>query len=209
MRPKLKICGMNHNVAEVAALKPDFLGFIFYGESKRNFTGTIPNLDAAIQKVGVFVNATLEEVLEKVQEYGLDIAQLHGDESPAFCRMLKTRLETSFERSIHIWKVFPIHDNFDFEILTPYETVVDLYLFDTKGKERGGTGKLFNWELLNGYPSTKQFVLSGGIGPEQLTDVKEFMNLGLPVHAIDVNSMFELGPGLKDIKKLNDFMHEL
>ncbi len=216
MKLLLKICGMKHNMAEVGKLQPDYLGFIFYIKSPRFFDGEIPSLPLGIKKVGIFVNATLEEILWKVEKYKLDVIQLHGEESTDFCIRLKGGLSRRFgsaqpdkNDTFEIWKVFSIRDKFNFEILKPFENVVDKFLFDTKGAEKGGTGKTFDWEILKNYPSKKSFILSGGIGLEEVDVLQELLNTDLPIHAIDVNSKFESEPGIKDVSKLKSFIEIL
>ncbi|MCM4153880.1 phosphoribosylanthranilate isomerase [Arenibacter sp. N53] len=209
---KLKVCGMNLNTLEVAALSPDYLGFIFWKPSKRFFEGNIPQLPPTIKKVGVFVDATIEEVLKNIETFGLDAVQLHGKESPEFCRNLKRlnndRTKAPGAANLKIIKVFSIKDDFDFGVLTPYEEVCDYYLFDTKGKLPGGNGYTFSWEVLKNYPSTKPYFLSGGIGLDEIEKIKQFQHRpeSKYCHAIDVNSKFELEPGLKDIDKLKKFI---
>jgi len=188
---------MKHNTAEVAELQPDYLGFIFYAKSARNFTGSAPNLPHSVKRVGVFVNASLKDISEKIKTFKLDVVQLHGDESPEFCQALK---------GAEIWKVFSIRDSFNFNRLTLYDTVVDKFLFDTKGKERGGNGFTFNWSALAGYPLTKPFILSGGIGLTEIDSLQQILKTELPIYAIDVNSKFEDRPGLKNTRQLTQFM---
>lgn len=200
---KLKICGMKHNVAEVATLQPDYLGFIFYEKSKRNYTAQLPELPSGIMKVGVFVNASEAFISEKTKTYQLDVLQLHGEETPAFCKKIKKK------NKVEVWKVFGIKDSFDFSILVAYEPFVDKFLFDTKGKEKGGNGYTFDWNLLKKYPSKTPFILSGGIGLDQLEDLHEIQNTTLPIYAIDVNSKFETQPGLKNTTDLKKFKDEL
>ncbi len=199
----LKVCGMKYpdNISEVAALQPNYLGFIFWKSSKRFFDGTIPNLSDKIKKVGVFVDAALEEVNEKVQQFHLQAVQLHGAESPSYCQQLK-------QTNVEIIKVLSVGVDFDFSQLEPYEQVCDFYLFDTKGELPGGNGYAFEWKLLENYPSTKPYFLSGGIGLEDEDSLKEFFTKPESKHcyAIDVNSKFELEPGLKDIPKLKEFL---
>ena len=197
---KLKICGMKYpeNILEVGALLPDYMGFIFWKKSARYFNGIIPELPKSIQKVGVFVNATLEEILEKIEKHDLQAVQLHGEESVEFCKTLKKKIPKEME----VIKVFSILDTFDFAALKPYEPVCDYFLFDTKGKLPGGNGTIFDWKVLEKYPSSKPFFLSGGIGIEEMEAVNEILKTNLPVYAIDVNSKFEIEPGLKNIKLL-------
>lgn len=203
---RIKVCGMNLNTSAVAALNPDYLGFIFWEPSKRNFEEKQLILPHRIKKVGVFVDAYIEEIVEKVNTHQLLAVQLHGNETPEFCRILKSAL-----KGIDIIKVFSIKEAFDFTVLQPFESVCEYYLFDTKGKLPGGNGYKFNWEVLKAYPSNKPFFLSGGIGLEDVETIKEFMGRPESKHcyAIDVNSKFEIAPGLKDIAKLNDFINFL
>ncbi|WP_299624479.1 phosphoribosylanthranilate isomerase [uncultured Tenacibaculum sp.] len=212
---KLKICGMKYvdNIRQVAELKPDYLGFIFYEKSKRNFEGIIPEIPKGIKKTGVFVNEYLEILISLAEEYKLEAIQLHGDESVEYIKELKGHLESSREEKrlpkVEIIKVFGIKDEFDFSVLEPYEAVVDYFLFDTKGKERGGNGVTFDWKVLEGYNSEKPFFLSGGIGLHEVAKVKEIIKTDLPVYALDVNSKFEKEPGLKSVKDLKKFINQV
>ena len=194
------------NIRQVAELKPDYLGFIFYERSKRNFEGIIPEIPKGIKKTGVFVNEYLEILVSLAEEYKLEALQLHGDESVAYIQEIKKHLP-----KVEIIKVFGIKDAFDFSILEAYESVVDYFLFDTKGKERGGNGVVFDWTVLKNYPSTKPFFLSGGIGLEEVPDVLAFLRRQESQYcvALDVNSKFETEPGLKSIKKLKKFKNEI
>ena len=199
---KLKVCGMNKNTAEIAALRPDYLGFIFWEPSKRFFERDLPSIPHSVKKVGVFVDERIVVIAEKVKKFGLLFVQLHGNESPAFCDQLKKQIP-----QIKIIKVFSIKDDFDFNQLKHFEDVCDFYLFDTKGKLPGGNGYAFNWEVLKDYPSSKPYFLSGGIGLEEIDSIKAF--IGRPearfCHAIDVNSKFEIEPGLKNIEKVKEY----
>jgi phosphoribosylanthranilate isomerase len=188
---KLKICGMKYpdNIVEVSQLLPDYLGFIFYEKSSRFFDGEIPEIPKSIKKVGVFVDATLEEIISKIKKYDLNVVQLHGNETPEFCKNIK-------QENIEIIKVFSVNDDFDFEVVKPFGAVSDYFLFDTKGKLPGGNGITFNWQILEKYNSIKPFFLSGGIGIEDIEKIKQ---MNLPIYAIDVNSKFEIEPGLKNI----------
>ncbi len=203
---KLKVCGMKYpdNIEHVAALQPDYLGFIFYEKSARHFKGDIPKLPNTIKKVGVFVDAAFEEVIEKINTHHLQAVQLHGNESPEYCRKL-------ISEDIQVIKVFSVKDNFDFSVLKPYESICDFYLFDTKGKLPGGNGYTFDWSVLKKYPSTKPYFLSGGIGLNQVETIKSFFNKeeSKYCYAIDVNSKFEIEPGLKNIEKLKEFKSQL
>ena len=207
MNVKLKICGMKHNIAEVAKLQPDYLGFIFYDKSPRFFNAEeIPQLPAGVKKVGVFVDENISKVIELTKKYALDIIQLHGNESNAYVRDLQSNLEFS---DTLVWKAFSLDDEFDFSELSSYENTVDKFLFDTKGKEKGGNGYTFNWEILKGYTLKKPFILSGGIGLDEIESLKELLQTDLPIYAIDVNSRLETKPGLKNIEDLKRFKNEL
>ncbi len=209
---------MKLNTAEVAALQPDYLGFIFWEPSSRFFDVEIPELPDHIQKVGVFVDASVEEIINKIKKYDLQAVQLHGEESPELCDELRVRsnkirarlntVETSHVgKYLKIIKVFSIKHDFDFNLLKAYEAACDYYLFDTKGKLPGGNGYAFDWRVLENYPSTKPYFLSGGIGLEDVEAVKEFMKRPEAeyCYAIDVNSRFEVEPGLKDVEGLKQF----
>ncbi|WP_445955063.1 phosphoribosylanthranilate isomerase [Yeosuana sp.] len=234
---KLKVCGMKYqdNIEQVAALQPDYLGFIFYEKSARHFDSAIPKLPESIKKVGVFVDEEIETVVDLIKTHDLQAVQLHGEESPEYCLKLKrhyeerndevisskesdchtsTALSTgSFEKKsrndekLEIIKVFSIKNEFDFNILKPYENVCDYFLFDTKGKLPGGNGYTFDWSVLNSYPSSKPFFLSGGIGLDEVESVLSFLRKqeSKYCYAIDVNSKFEIEPGLKNIDLLQKF----
>jgi phosphoribosylanthranilate isomerase len=213
---KLKVCGMKYqdNIEQVAALQPDYLGFIFYTKSTRNFGAqTIPVISDAIKKTGVFVDANINFIIDKIKGYGLKAVQLHGKESPKFCNDLRNCYAelVSTTQPIEVIKVFSIKDEFNFEALKPYENVCDYFLFDTKGKLPGGNGYTFNWNVLNHYPFTKPFFLSGGIGLEQIDAIKKFQKSEASkyCYAIDVNSKFEIQPGLKKIEALKEFKNSV
>ncbi|MEC3907152.1 phosphoribosylanthranilate isomerase [Tamlana sp. 2201CG12-4] len=211
---KLKVCGMKYsdNIKQVAALQPDYLGFIFYEKSARHFDAEIiPDISNTIKKTGVFVDASLGFILEKINKYGLNAIQLHGKESPEYCKDLTRIITDSAINFVDIVKVFSIKDEFNFDALKPYEGVCNYYLFDTKGKLPGGNGYTFDWNVLNNYPSTKPYFLSGGIGVDQIEDIKLFVNSEASTYcyALDVNSKFEIKPGLKDIDKLKEFKENL
>ena len=205
---KLKICGMKfqENILEVAALQPDYLGFIFYDKSARFFDGEIPKLPKEIKKVGVFVNASLEYIRARIEKYDLQAVQLHGSESPEFCAVLQHQFS-----EIEIIKVFSIKEEFDFKVLQAFENVCDYFLFDTKGKLPGGNGYTFNWEVLKNYSSTKPYFLSGGIGFDAVEKIVNFLkeDASKYCYVIDVNSKFELEPGLKNSKTLKAFKNTL
>ena len=210
---KIKVCGMKfpENIQQIALLKPDYMGFIFYPKSPRNFENEIPIISENITKPGVFVDASLDFVLNIVQKHGFKAVQLHGNESFSYCEDLRKILssECSASENIEIFKVFGIKDSFDFSILKAYEPFVDYFLFDTKGKEKGGNGYTFNWKVLMEYPSKKPIILSGGIGVEELDKIEQILKTDLPIYALDLNSKFEKSPGLKDAEKLKYFLQKL
>ena len=201
------------NILKVGSLQPDYLGFIFYEKSPRNFTGPLPEVSESIKKIGVFVNATTEEVTDKVSQFNLNGIQLHGSEPAEYIKELKLKLQKSVQSGAlsnlpFIIKVFSVKDHFDFSTLNTYEPLVDYFLFDTKGVYAGGNGFTFNWELLKAYPSKKPFFLSGGIGIAQLEAIEK-IDPNLPVHAIDINSQFEQEAGLKNSTLVKEFKSKL
>lgn len=208
---QIKVCGMKYqdNIKNVAELQPDYLGFIFYKDTPRHFDTIIPNISKKIKKVGVFVNAEIGTIVENVNKFKLDAVQLHGEESPYFCSILRST--SLISRPFELIKVFSVKEEFNFEVLEPYDAICDFYLFDTKGKLPGGNGYTFNWSLLNDYPSTKPFFLSGGIGLDQVSAIKQFKNSEASkyCYAIDVNSKFETEPGLKNTSILREFINKL
>lgn len=210
----IKVCGMKYpeNMLEIATLKPTYMGFIFWEPSPRFFSDAIPEkLPEDIKTTGVFVNETLEAILNKVKKYNLQAVQLHGKETADFCCKLKKAASAKLNRNLEIIKVFSIKDTFNFEQLKPYEPCCDFYLFDTKGKLPGGNGYTFNWKLLYNYPSQKPYFLSGGIGITELPNLKKFLKepLAKLCYAIDLNSRFETEPGLKDLKLLKTFTDDI
>lgn len=205
---KLKICGMKNpeNIQAVAELKPNFMGFIFYEKSPRNVTGELDKnvlkaLPESIKKIGVFVNANSEFITKQVAEYQLDGVQLHGNESPELCSQLKAH-------NVLVFKAFSVDDNFDFTVTEPYKRFVDYFLFDTKATGgHGGHGVAFDWKVLNGYDNEVPFLLAGGVSLENVEEVKKLTYLN--IFGIDVNSKFEIEPGLKDVEKLRELKSQL
>jgi len=210
MDVKLKICGMKlpENIQSVTTLKPDYLGFIFFRDSKRFVDGLTPsfvkNLPAGIKRTGVFVNEELNRVAQLAVLYGLNAVQLHGQEPVKYCIALKGLLA---DAGIQLIKAFGVDENFDFNVVNAYANVVDYFLFDTQTPDHGGSGKTFNWSLLKNYTLNKPYFLSGGIALESVEQLKQINDPRL--YAIDINSRFELAPGLKDIDKLKDFKNKL
>jgi len=188
------------NIRLIASIKPDYMGFIFFEGSSRYVFDSTPKLSTSIKKTGVFVNASYKTIVEKINTHNLQAVQLHGEESPEFCKTLQAL-------NVEIIKVFSIKNEFDFEVLTPYETVCDLYLFDTKGPLAGGNGYCFDWSVLESYPSSKPYFLSGGIGIENLDQLQEFKTSKAATHcfAVDVNSKFEVAAAKKNKELLEKF----
>lgn len=186
------------NIAALSDLAPDYMGFIFWKHSKRFVTTPTPDLPATIKKTGVFVDADPAYITATAKQHQLQALQLHGDESPDFCQKLKGL-------GLEIIKAFAVDTSFDFSVLKTYETVCDYFLFDTKGRLPGGNGSRFDWSVLQYYPSTKPFFLSGGIGTGDHSAIASIINLNLPLYAIDINSQFESEPGLKNIETIKQF----
>ena len=190
------------NREQVEALEVDLLGYIFYGPSKR-FVGDTPDaglFQSAKPKVGVFVNENAFEILGLAKNLGFEYIQLHGKENPKTCGLLKNQ-------GLKVLKAFPMDDDFKFATTEAFEGHVDYFLFDTKTKQHGGSGKKFNWQILENYTGNTPFFLSGGIGPDDSAEIKE---LNHPMLAgVDLNSGFEDEPGLKNIEKLKKFIEEI
>ena len=201
---RLKVCGMREleNISALSELDPNYIGFIFWSESSRFVNKKTPPLDKKIIKTGVFVDATFDYILTKIKDHQLDAVQLHGQESCSYCKVIK-------DYGLEVIKSFSIKNTFDFNTLEDYENSCDYYLFDTKGKLPGGNGFTFDWKILNEYPSQKPFFLSGGIGVDNLNEIKKLVKTKLPIHAIDVNSKFETAPGNKNIELLKKFKKEI
>lgn len=202
---KLKVCGMRDevNIAEVASLRPDYMGFIFYPNSKRyvgdNFI--VPEtLPSEIARVGVFVDEEKSVILQKAAVSQLRYIQLHGSETAEFCSDLKAN-------GLGVIKAFGVDIRFDFNNLAPYRHVVDFFLFDARGEMAGGNGITFDWRSLQRYDQKVPFFLSGGISPENITDVRDLKNMNL--HAVDINSGVEIRPGIKDPARIRDLQNKM
>ena len=204
IQPKIKVCGMRdlENIRELVKLEPDYIGFIFYEKSPRYIGEKISKeiLDAippSIKKVGVFVNATEREMKNAITENSLNVVQLHGNESPEMCQIIRMA-------GVEVIKAFPVDEEFDFHSIQRYRESCGFYLFDTKTPQYGGSGKQFDWTLLDKHNFTKPVFLSGGIGLEDAEKIIRLNNKDIKV--VDINSRFETEPGLKDIDKVKKFI---
>lgn len=202
---KIKVCGMKHpdNIRDLGTLPIDFMGMIFYEKSPRYVDKlTLEDLNLLpqyIERVGVFVNAEIDLIIEKVNQYSLHFIQLHGNESPEFCKELN--------RTLPIIKAFSISDVMDIEQTKAYDGLQGYFLFDTKTPQYGGSGQKFDWAILDSYTGHTPFLLSGGISIDDATEIRKIKHPQF--YGIDLNSKFEKEPGLKDIELLQQFIKEL
>ena len=203
--PIIKVCGMREakNIREVEASGVDWMGFIFWPKSSRYVSEVPSYLPTKCKRVGVFVDASIGDVMSQTEAFGLDLIQLHGQESPSYITQLRPHLPAL----IQIIKALNIATTSDLEAAKRYEGVVDYLLFDTKGKCVGGNGEKFDWSVLDDYAGSTPFLLSGGIGPDDAERVKAFHHP--KCIGIDLNSKFELSPALKDATKLQSFLSSL
>ncbi len=208
----IKVCGMRdtENIERLQQLGIDFMGLIRYPKSRRfiddSQVAKVSQLPLRSGTVGVYVNETFENILKDIIPLRLDLVQLHGDEDVAFAKAI-------LELKIKVFKAFQVDANFDFEILKPWQELAKehparlFFLFDTKSEQYGGSGKKFNWQLLDHYKGEVPFLLSGGITPGDVDSIDAFkhkMFMG-----VDLNSGFETEPGLKDISELTTFINKL
>jgi phosphoribosylanthranilate isomerase len=205
---QIKVCGMRNpdNIQNlIQEVRPDWMGLIFYSKSPRyvseDFAESIRL--AEVPKVGVFVNESIDFVLSKIDEFKLSNIQLHGNESPEYVQELKLRTAKK------LWKVISVRETIDWETLRDYIGLVEYFLFDTATSTHGGSGRKFNWKVLEGYPFEKGFLLSGGLDEESFKEVLELANQLPQLVGVDLNSKFEDSPGLKNIEKLKKFKERL
>lgn len=204
-----KVCGITQlkQLQQLDGLDIDFAGLIFYKDSPRYVGDKIAkedlkNSDFDLKKVGVFVNADYDEIMQVVEDYGLDVVQLHGDESPELCEELSEEVEV-----IKAFKVTDSQVSID-EMVADYDEVCDYYLFDTASSElEGGTGKQFDWKILSKAKIEKPFFLSGGIGVDDIEKVKKFKHPDY--YGVDINSKVEKDPGVKDMALVLQFRQGL
>lgn len=205
----IKVCGMRdaQNIREVDALGVDMFGFIFWKGSKRYCESKPEHLPAANKRVGVFVNAAISEIVEKVREYELYIIQLHGDEDLAYVTRLHKELDAASVKRPLVIRAIQVSSRSQVIKANMWDGFVDGILFETPTNGYGGSGESFDWSLLSSYRGKAPFFLTGGIGPNSIEALKEFSHpqwIG-----VDLNSRFEVEPGLKDINKLKVFVDEL
>ena len=203
---KVKVCGMRDagNIAETAALKPDYMGFIFYKPSPRNCFGMdssiIASLPEGIDPVMVSVDMTEDEIIETAGHYGFHVLQLHGKEAPEMCENLR-------RRGFKVIKAIGMHSKGSLKEMQEYTGAIDLFLLDTHTTSKGGSGRKFDWSILNDYDFKEPFMLSGGIGPD---DAETILSVRHPnFYGIDLNSRFESSPGIKNVPILHHFLHQL
>lgn len=205
---EIKVCGMREleNVLDlISQVNPDWMGLIFYPKSPRY----VPNELAedlkklTIKKVGVFVNESEEEILQKAEKFGLSAIQLHGKEGVDLVKSL------SQKTTCELWKVVSVANEINWKDLEGFLPYVSKFLFDTASPKHGGTGRKFDWELLKTYPFNKEFLLSGGLDEESATEIKALEKQIPQLTGVDLNSKFEDAPGLKNIEKLKRFKQRL
>tara|TARA_B100000963_G_scaffold766_1_gene588 strand:- start:316 stop:945 length:630 start_codon:yes stop_codon:yes gene_type:complete len=201
---KFKVCGLfnEENIFKVAELNPDYVGHIFWEKSVRYLKSISPNLKKEIKKTGVFFNSKIDDVFNRINENNLACVQLHGEESPQYCKNI-------MDSGTQVIKSFRIDDDFDFSVLKNYENYCDLFLFDSKSELPGGTGKSFNWENLKKYKLKKEFFISGGIGLHSIESLIDLFKMDLPIYGVDVNSKFEDEKYLKKIDELKTFIETI
>lgn len=215
---KIKVCGMRDaaNIAEVGALPIHFIGFIFYDKSPRYVMDAIETLRSCpedLTRVGVFVNADIDYVLDKIIAYELNAVQLHGSETPLYVHDLalmmwkKHKIQPSVE--VEIIKAFSVDEDFDFDKTKDYEGLVDYFLFDTKTPQYGGAGIKFDWSILKKYAEETPFLLAGGITEHDVEAVLKLQAEIPQLYGLDLNSKFEIAPALKDVEKLRGFIEKV
>lgn len=209
----IKICGMRapENIRAVSELNIDWMGFIFWQKSSRYVSERPAYLPTKVKRVGVFVDADMEEVKQKVEEYDLNIIQLHGQESPTYIRQLRSLCS---DHVAAIIKAFNIATAEDLAQTESYKGIVDYFLFDAKAQLIGGNGTKFDWSVLDNYKDDTPFLLSGGIGPDDAERIRDWFSADSSSAAakcigIDLNSRFETAPALKNVDALRIFLSHL
>ena len=207
---KLKVCGLTklNQIEELISLNTNFLGFIFYQKSPRYVLNslTLDEIKAINHegKVGVFVNEKIEKIVEITEKAKLNYIQLHGDENDGFISELREKLNPEI-KIIKVFRIGKESENLKSKIQN-LKSEVDFFLFDTDSKSFGGTGKSFDWQLLNDIKIDKPYFLSGGISEENYINIS---SLKQKPFALDINSKFEIEPGNKDLKKIKEFQSKI
>ncbi len=215
---KIKVCGTREpgNIKNLLKLPIDMIGFIFHPGSPRFVGGRKDLVDwikaheeafAGKQRVGVFVNAEIDEILNAVHDYGLDLVQLHGSEPPEYLRELSAFWEMSSLRRAGLVKAFGVDETFDLNTTEGFAPFCSFFVFDTKTEKHGGSGRSFNWSVLDPYEGETPFLLSGGIGPDSVETLQAWKHprwMG-----IDINSRFETEPGIKNLETLENFIKQI
>lgn len=190
------------NIRElIDKIQPDWMGLIFHPPSPR-FVDSLHSdfiKGLKVKKTGVFVNAEISDIKERIRSFGLTTLQLHGEETVENVREIKEETE------LEIFKVFSVDDAIHWDLLEDYLPIVDYFLFDTFTKSYGGSGKAFNWQLLQDYPFDKPFLLSGGINIDHIDSILKLKSTVPQMTGVDINSKFEIEPGNKDLALINEF----
>lgn len=219
----IKVCGMRdvENIRSVAELGVDMIGFVFWKDSPRYVSmmssgaGIMPDyagdngrcVNGGVKKVGVFVDGMPQDIVTRVYNYGLDYVQLHGSESAVMIDNLRRTLEPDIRQGVKIIKAISVETAEDVDKWREYDGVADMLLFDTKCTCAGGSGRMFDWNVLQNYDGSLPFILSGGIGPDDVQRVKDFDHPMLA--GIDLNSRFETAPAVKDVEAMKAFVRAL
>jgi phosphoribosylanthranilate isomerase len=204
---RLKVCGLKYpeNIKQLIALQPDYMGFIFYPKSPRYCNESIDRdfmqrIPGTIQKTGVFVNENIRKIIQTVNDFSLDIVQLHGNETSGLCKDLHSD-------GIPLIKAFQIDNQFDFQTIAPYLEYCKYFLFDTKTTSYGGSGLSFDWNILSNYIYEKPFFISGGIYLDDLPKLNIISHLN--IYGLDINSRFETVPGYKNLSKITEMIQKI
>ena len=207
---QIKVCGLKYpkNQALIAKLEVDYAGFIFYKKSARYTLRISEKIPPNTKKVGVFVNSSVSDVVQKVKDFNLDVIQLHGKENLLYVRELQLKLYAKELTHVKIWKAIAVKTASDLELIQTFDTKVDAILLDAKGPLPGGNGTKFDWDLLDNLEIESPLILSGGIkidDTEQINKLRE----NNKIWGVDINSGFEINPGLKDFGRIKRFVEEV
>lgn len=206
----IKVCGITsvEQLKDLQLIGVDYAGLIFYPPSPRYVgkhkmqASETKEQQISIRKIGVFVNEQESDLLKLVDDWGLEMVQLHGEETPEFCERIS--------KQVKVIKAFRVGTVVDIELMvSPYKDVVDYFLFDTMGEKYGGTGKQFDWKLVSNTVLEKPYFLSGGIGADLDQELNDFASTQKDLYAVDVNSKFEVSPGIKNMGLIRKFVDSL